>query len=65
MPKEEIDALLGDSGSEEESSESEDAASDILEAISDGDAASLDLALKRHYELCKSSKKSAKKEEAY
>lgn len=35
-------------------SESEDAAQDVLDAISDGDAGALDLALKRHYELCAS-----------
>ncbi len=38
---------------EEESDDSADgAASDILEAIADKDAAALNLALKRHYEMC-------------
>lgn len=35
-------------------SESEDAASDLISAIKGGDAKAADLALKRHYELCKS-----------
>lgn len=34
------------------SSESEDAASDLIEAIKAGDAKAANLALKRHYELC-------------
>ena len=35
-----------------ESSDSEDAAADVLSAIKKGDAKSLDLALQRHYETC-------------
>lgn len=31
---------------------SEGAAQDVLDAITDGDATALDLALKRHYEFC-------------
>lgn len=36
----------------EGSSESEDAASDVLEAIASKDAKALDLALQRHYACC-------------
>jgi DNA-binding GntR family transcriptional regulator len=35
-----------------ESSDSVDAAQDVLDAMADKDARALDLALKRHYELC-------------
>lgn len=34
------------------SSESEDAAQDILDAFKEEDATALNMALKRHYELC-------------
>ena len=37
---------------EEASSESEDAASDLIAAVKAGDAKAANLALKRHYELC-------------
>lgn len=36
------------------SSESEDAASDLIDAVKAGDAKAANLALKRHYELCAS-----------
>ena len=49
------DAKLSDSDSKSSGSESEDAAQDILDAIADQDARALDLALKRHYELCEGS----------
>ncbi len=43
-------------GAEEESSasESDDAAQDVLDALETKDAKALNLALKRHYELCAS-----------
>lgn len=51
--------LLGISIEDDDGGDSElGAAKDILEAISDKDADALNLALKRHYELCDSSKKS-------
>lgn len=40
-----------------------DAASDILEAIADKDAAALSLALKRHYEECASAEEDDTDEE--
>jgi DNA-binding GntR family transcriptional regulator len=43
----------GKGGDSSGSSESEEAAQDILDAMKDGDPKALDLALKRHYELCK------------
>ncbi len=47
--------LLGKPEEEEGDSESSlDAAKDVLEAVSDKDPMALDLALKRHYELCAS-----------
>ncbi len=39
---------------EGDSDSSIDAAKDVLEAIADKDASALDLALKRHYEMCES-----------
>lgn len=47
-----------DASKESEKSESEDAAQDILDAIADKDAKALDMALKRHYELCEGDMKS-------
>lgn len=50
-----------DSGSEvKAASESEDAAQDVLDAITDRDPTALDMALKRHYELCASEPKAEK-----
>lgn len=47
-----MDKILGKDGGDEPSSESEDAAKDILSAIKAGDASALDLALQRHYACC-------------
>ncbi len=45
----------GDSEEEEAGDSGDDAAQDILDAIHDRDAGALNLALKRHYEVCKGS----------
>lgn len=62
-----LDSLLGESNDAgEDSTDSDDAASDILEAIEDSDATALSLALKRFVEGCAmKSKKGEDKEEGY
>jgi len=58
MAKEGLAAMFGgkpsDSmgGAAEDMNEGEDAAQDVLDAITDGDAKALNMALKRHYEIC-------------
>lgn len=47
----------------EEASESVDAAQDVLDALASKDAAALDLALQRHYEVCESGYKASDEEE--
>ena len=55
MKSDALAIMLGKPSSGEEEGDSEtslDAAKDVLEAVSDKDPKALDLALKRHYELC-------------
>lgn len=59
-----LDAIKPKEGPPAAASEEDDAAADLIAAMKSGDAKAASLALKRHYELCKSGGEEDEYEEA-